>query len=446
MNSTAQDILLFVQTWWVELVCALFLVVAIPLVAGYAILAHRKLLVGLLNRSGSTPPRPLDLLRPITRAFMLLIKREAVPAGRDALIFWVAPIASMLAALTSLGALYFGPSFTVARDINIGILFIVGLSSFGFLGIFGGGASTQPYHLTGALCSTAQLVTYSLAASLALISALLLCGTLKIHAIVEAQSDQRVWFIFLAPFGFFIYPLAAILAINRRPFQLPEGESKPAGSASGYGGFRSTLYFLGEYAGMIVVASIAATLFLGGWLRPFPNVHWLNWLDNLPALLMVVIGVYCIYRAGRQPAKIQSWFVRMVALGCFAVAVILLLPRIFVSLRFAAPGINGAFWFLFKIFIYLPLFVWLRSTLPLWRFDQLVHLAWRILIPLATVNIFFVAFAMLFEWEFGWNRWLAMILANILTLCAAIFLVHLNDERSAAADSAMTATSGSHAG
>ncbi len=146
------------------------------------------------------------------------------------------------------------------------------------------------------------MVSYETAGGIAIISALLLAGTLNIPDIVAAQSDSHVWFIFLAPVGFFIFLVASIAETNRAPFDLPEAESElVAGYMTEYSGFRWALYFLGEYANMIVVASVATTLFLGGWLRPFPNVHWLNWLDFLPALLTALVGVYCIYRAGKQP-------------------------------------------------------------------------------------------------------------------------------------------------
>jgi NADH-quinone oxidoreductase subunit H len=448
MNSTPQDILGFLETWWVELVCAVILVVAVPLAAGYTILVKRKLLPGLLNRSAATEPRPRDFFQPVARAFATLMRREPTPAGTDTLIFWLAPIVAMVAALTSIGALYVGPSFRVARDINIGILFILGVSSLGFLGILlNGEASYTRPHVSGAIRAAAQFVSYGLAASLAIVSALFLCGTLKIHAIVDAQSDQRVWFIFLAPFGFLIYLLASIFGINRRPFQDPESQSAPAvGATTEYGGFRWSLYFLGEYANMIVVASVATTVFLGGWLRPFPNVRWLYWLDDLPALLMASIGAYCIYRAGKQPTKVHTWFARIAALGCLVLALLLFLPWIFSPLRFAAPGLNSAFWFLLKVSIDLSFVFWLRSTLPQWRFDQLVHLGWYILIPLAMTNLFFVAIALLFASEFGWNRWLALILANVLTAAALIFLVHLNDKRPASVHRTPTLTSDSHAG
>ena len=313
----------------------------------------------------------------------------------------------MVAALTAMGALYFGPAFRVAQDINIGILFVIGVSSLGFIGIIlGGWASNSHYSIIGAIRSTAQLVSYEAAGGIAIVSALLLAGTLRIPDIVAAQFDGHVWFIFLAPVGFFIFLVASIAETNRAPFDLPEAESElVAGYMTEYSGFRWALYFLGEYANMIVVASVATTLFLGGWLRPFPNVHWLRWFDFLPAVFLGLLGGYCIYRAGKQPVKVQTGFMWAVALACFGLAAVFIAPWIITPLRFALPGLNGAFWFLLKVSAYIYVFMWLRFTLPRYRFDQLMHLGWYILIPLAIVNVFSVGLALLLESEFGLNRW-----------------------------------------
>lgn len=448
MNPTAQAILQFLQTWWVELVCGVVIVAVVPLIAGYVVLVERKLMADMQARLGPMRVGPHGLLQPIADAVKLLIKEDIIPRDSDALIFWLAPVISMVAALTSMGALYFGPSFRVAQDINVGILFVIGVSSLGFLGIIlGGWASNSHYSIIGAIRSTAQLVSYETAGGLAIISALLLSGTLKIHAIVDAQADHHVWFIFLAPVAFFTYLVASIAETNRAPFDLPEAESElVAGYMTEYSGFRWALYFLGEYANMIVVASVATTLFLGGWLRPFPNVRWLNWLDFLPALFIALVGVYCIYRAGKQPVKIQVWFMWAVAFACFAVALIYLLPWVFAPLHLAIAGLNGAFWFLLKVSGYIYIFMWLRFTLPRYRFDQLMHLGWYILIPLAIVNVFSVGVAMLLESEFGWNRWLALILTTAFTLLVSVYLVHLHDKRTAAASSATAVPSDSYAG
>jgi NADH-quinone oxidoreductase subunit H len=437
MHPNLHALLVFLQTWWVELVSGVVIVAVVPLVAGYIVLVERKLMADMQARLGPMRVGPHGLLQPIADAVKLLIKEDIIPDNADKMVFWLAPVVSMTAALTAMGAIAFGPTFQVARDINVGLLFVIGVSSLGLFGIvLGGWASNSHYSIMGALRSTAQLVSYETAAGLALVSGLLLAGTLKIRAIVDAQQHFGVWFVFLAPVAFFVYVVASIAETNRAPFDLPEAESElVAGYMTEYSGFRWALYFLGEYANMIVVGAVAATLFLGGWLRPFPNVHWMNWLDALPALSTAAVGAYCVWRAGKQPARVQIWFMWGVALACFAAALILAAP-LWGPLNFLKLGLHGAFWFLLKIGAYIYLFMWLRFTLPRYRFDQLMHLGWYILIPLAIVNVLAVGVAMILEMEYGWNRWLAMLLTTVITLAVALFLLRLNDKRAAAASSA----------
>jgi NADH-quinone oxidoreductase subunit H len=448
MNPALHAIVSFLQTWWVQLVSGVLIVAVVPLIAGYVVLVERKLMADMQARLGPMRVGPHGLLQPIADAVKLLIKEDIIPDNADKVIFWLAPVVSMTAALVSMGAIAFGPWFQVAKDINIGILFILGVSSLGLFGIvLGGWASNSHYSLIGALRSTAQLVSYETAAGLAIISGLVLAGTLQIRSIVDVQQHYGVWFIFLAPVAFFIYLVASIAETNRAPFDLPEAESElVAGYMTEYSGFRWALYFLGEYANMIVVAAVATTLFLGGWLRPFPNVRWLDWLDILPALFTAAVGAYCVYRAGKQPVRVQTCFMWAVAALCFLVALILAATLFVPPLQGAKAGLLGAFWFLLKVSGYIYVFMWLRFTLPRYRFDQLMHLGWYLLIPLAIVNVFSVGIAMMLETEFGWNRWLALLVTTVFTLLAAAFLVHLNDKRTAAATSAAGETSDSYAG
>jgi len=448
MSPVLQSILGFLQTWWVQLVSSVLIVAVVPLIAGYVVLVERKLMADMQARLGPMRVGPHGLLQPIADALKLLIKEDIIPDDADKVIFWLAPVVSMTAALVSMGAIAFGPWFQVAKDINIGILFILGVSSLGLFGIvLGGWASNSHYSLIGALRSTAQLVSYETAAGLAIVSGLLLAGTLQIRSIVDAQQHDGVWFIFLAPLSFFVYLVASIAETNRAPFDLPEAESElVAGYMTEYSGFRWALYFLGEYANMIVVGAVATTLFLGGWLRPFPNVRWLDWLDILPALFTAAIGAYCVYRAGKQPVRVQTWFMWAVAALCLLIALILAATLFVAPFEAAKPGLLGAVWFLLKVSAYLYVFMWLRFTLPRYRFDQLMHLGWYLLIPLAIINVFAVGVAMMLESEFGWNRWLALIVTSVFTLIAAAFLLHLNDKRSAAASSAAAETTDSYAG
>lgn len=454
MSPTLHSILAFVQTWWVELLCAVLIVLVVPLIAGYIVLVERKVMADMQARLGPMRVGPHGLLQPIADALKLLIKEDLIPDNADQFIFWLAPVLSMTAALTSMGAVAFGPWFQVARDINIGLLFVVGVSALGPFGIvLGGWASNNHYSLIGALRSTAQLISYETTAGFALVSGFLLAGTLNVRAIVETQRTDQAWYVFLAPVGFVTYLIASIAETNRAPFDLPEAESElVAGYMTEYSGFRWSLYFLAEYANMIVVASVGTTLFLGGWLRPFPNVRWLGWLDAAPTLLLVAVGAYCVLRAGKQPARVQSLFMWAVAFGCFVVAAIFALASPFshLPLQMMHDGLYGAFWFLLKVSAYIYIFMWLRFTLPRFRFDQLMRLGWHILIPLALINVVDVGIALALSSEFGVNRWLAMVITTAATLGAAMLLLRWNDKHAAAASAALLADSsvagGTHAG
>jgi NADH-quinone oxidoreductase subunit H len=445
MSPMLHSMLAFVQTWWVELLCALLIVLVVPLTAVYIALVERKVIADMQARVGSMRVGPHGLLQPIADALKLLIKEDLIPDNTDQFVLWVAPVLSMTAVLTSIGALAFGPWFQVARDINIGLLFAVGVSALSPLGIvLGGWASNNHHSINGALRSTAQLISYETTVGFALVSGFLLAGTLNVRAIVEIQRTDQAWYVFLAPAGFFIYLIASIAETNRAPFNLAEAESDVvAGSMTEYSGFRWSLYFLAEYANMIVVASVGTTLFLGGWLRPFPNVRWLAWLDAAPTVLFAAVGAYCALRAGKQPARAQSLLLWAVASGNFVVAAIFALAAPFghLPLQMMHDGLYGAFWFLLKVSAYIYSFMWLRFILPRFRFDQLMRLSWHILIPLAMINVVDVGIALALSSEFGWNRWLAMVITTAATLVAATLLLRWNDKYSAAASAAMLADS-----
>ncbi len=265
-------------------------------------------------------------------------------------------------------------------------------------------------------------------------SALLFTGTLNIKSIVEAQSKEGVWFAMLAPVAFFTYLVASIAETNRAPFDLPEAESElVAGYMTEFSGFRWSLYFLAEYANMIVVASVATTLFLGGWLRPFSGVPWLNFLDFIPLLLMVVIGVYCVQRVPKQPTRVQQIFMLAVAGMCFVLGLILVAPVVLPVAKPFYAGIHGGFWFIFngfwfifKVSLYIYFFMWLRFTIPRYRFDQLMRLGWHFLIPLSIINVLFVGIALIAGSYFqlqGWGLLLVTTPAAVITLFAALLIL-----------------------
>ena len=431
---------MFVRAWWVELLCALLIVLVVPLIAGYIVLAEHRVPADEQARSG-----PAGMLQAFPGALKLLLKEDVLPDGGDWFIFWFAPMLAASAAITAMGAIAFGPWFQVGRDINIGLLFAVGVSALAPLGIvLGRWESVNHYSMIAVMRSTAQFISHESAAGFALVSGLLLAGTLKVSAIVEQQFVEHVWFVFLAPVGFFVYFVASIVGIERAHLELHEMSLEPAdGEVPEYSGFRGSLYLMTEYASKIVVASVGTTLFLGGWLRPFPNVHWLAWLDALPVLLLAALGAHWVRRAGNSAAQAQTGQMWVVAVGCFAVALIFALsaPLFWAPLRILHVGLYGAFWFLLKVATYIYILTWLRFTLPRFRFDQLMRLGWHILIPLALLNVIAVGIALALQSGLGLNRWLATLLSTAVILIVAVLLVRWNG-RYAAADS--TGFAGDH--
>ena len=406
---------------------ALVIVALLPLVAGYIVLVERKVMADMQVRLGPMRVGPQGLLQPIADAVKLLLKEDIIPESADKLVFWGAPLISVTAAMLALAALPIGPFFQIA-DLNIGLLYILGISSLGIFGIvLGGWASNSHYSLMGALRSAAQLVSYETSAGMAIVGALLLAGTLSTRGIVQEQSDTGWWFIFVAPVGFFIYLVASIAETNRAPFDMPEAESElVAGYMTEYSGFRWALYFLAEYTNMVVVASIATTLFLGGWMRPFANTRAFNFLDYLPPLLMLWVAGYCFRRTPRQPVAVQKMFMAAVGVLCVVVALVLIMPLAVPRDSFLAtskPGIHGAFWFLFKVAAYIYVFMWLRFTFPRYRFDQLMRLGWQFLVPLSIVNVMMIGLALALHRQFGWPNWISFPLSIVLTLIAGGFLL-----------------------
>jgi NADH-quinone oxidoreductase subunit H len=429
LNATVQSLLPYV----LPVVFALVIVAVLPLIAGYIVLVERKVMADMQVRLGPMRVGPHGLLQPIADAVKLLLKEDIIPESADKLIFWGAPLISVTAAMLALAALPIGPFFQIA-DLNIGLLFVLGISSLGIFGIvLGGWASNSHYSLLGALRSAAQLVSYETSAGMAVVGTLLLAGTLSTRAIVERQNDVGIWFLVAAPVGFFIYLVASIAETNRAPFDMPEAESElVAGYMTEYSGFRWALYFLAEYTNMIVVSSIATTLFLGGWLRPFAGTSFFNFLDFFPPLLMVFIAAYCFYRAPKQPVPVQKMFMVAVGLLCGLLALILVAPIVAPAgsmLASAKPGLHGAFWFLFKVAAYIYTFMWLRFTFPRYRFDQLMRLGWQFLVPLSIVNVMGIGVGLALHREFGWSAAASLLLTNLATLGVAAYLISVGEKR-----------------
>ncbi|MFZ0310009.1 MAG: complex I subunit 1 family protein [Candidatus Sulfotelmatobacter sp.] len=356
---------------------------------------ERKVLAHMQVRLGPMRVGPHGLLQPIADSLKLLLKEDIMPAEADTFVFWLAPFVVVLAAFTVFVVVPFGPTHAIT-DMNIGILFMLGVSSLSVLGIvMAGWASNSHYPLIGALRSSAQMVSYEVAMGLAVVSAILMTslnatgtGTLSMIGIVQAQLAQGEWFIFkffpLGLIAFFIFGVAMVAETNRAPFDLAEAESElTAGFHTEYSGFRWSLFFLSEYTAMIAVSSIAVTLWLGGWLRPFPNLlHNSAWdllFSLFPGATVLFLAAMCFFNAARMP-KHPLFRIQTIGLAVFGVilgliGLVLFIPA--VSLR-----VQDIFWFSAKVAGFMYLYIWYRGTFPRYRFDQLMQMGWKILLPL----------------------------------------------------------------
>jgi NADH-quinone oxidoreductase subunit H len=355
---------------------------------------ERKILAHMQVRLGPMRVGPHGLLQPIADAIKLLLKEDIIPDEADKFVFWIAPFIVVLAAFTVFVVVPFGPTHAIT-DMNIGILFMLGVSSLSVLGVvMAGWASNSHYPLIGALRSSAQMVSYEVAMGLAVVSVVLMTslndqstGTLSMIGIVEAQFVQQEWFLFkffpLGLIGFGIFAIAMVAETNRAPFDLPEAESElTAGFHTEYSGFRWSLFFLAEYSAMIAVSSIAVTLWLGGWLRPFPNAlngpTWDLVFSLIPGITFLLLAAMCFYNTARMP-KHPLFRVQTIGLAGFglvlgAIGLLLFVPA--VRLRVA-----DIFWFSAKVAAFMYLYIWYRGTFPRYRFDQLMKVGWKVLLP-----------------------------------------------------------------
>jgi NADH-quinone oxidoreductase subunit H len=371
---------------------------------------ERKILAHMQVRLGPMRVGPHGLLQPIADALKLLLKEDIMPAEADSAIFWTAPFIVVLAAFTTFVVVAFGPTHAIT-DMNIGILFMLGVSSLSVLGIvMAGWASNSHYPLIGALRSSAQMVSYEVAMGMAVVSVVLMTslnasgtGTLSMIGIVQAQLVQQEWFIFkffpLGLIAFFIFAVAMVAETNRAPFDLAEAESElTAGFHTEYSGFRWSLFFLAEYSAMIAVSSIAVTLWLGGWLRPFPN--WLStplWdllFSLIPGVTFLFLGALCFFNAARMP---KHPYFKIQTIGLAGFGAILALIGLVLFVPDVRVRVQDVFWFSAKVAGFMYLYIWYRGTFPRYRFDQLMRMGWKVLLPMGLGVLVLTAGVALFQ-------------------------------------------------
>ncbi|HXU11146.1 MAG TPA: NADH-quinone oxidoreductase subunit NuoH [Candidatus Binatia bacterium] len=376
----------------------LLILMVLPLLIAYLQLVERKVLGFMQVRLAPRRVGWHGLLQPIADAVKLLIKEDTIPEKSDRFLFTLAPIVTVIPALTALAVIPFASeSFTLfgytvrpfITDINIALVFLLSISSLGIYGIIlGGWASNSKYSLLGALRSSAQMISYEVPLGFAVVGVMMLTGTASMVGIVNAQKEAGVWYVLPQILGFFCYFIAAVAETNRVPFDLPEAEAElVAGFHTEYSGMKFALFFLAEYTNMIVVSSIATILFFGGWLRPFPNVSGLDFLENGWLVLgPLVAGAFLGWLVDQ---RLGGGLRLMFAGGIAGTALGVLIARSDVMglASWHMPAVSGMFWFSLKVSFFLFLYIWFRGTYPRYRYDQLMALGWKWLIPLSILNV-----------------------------------------------------------
>jgi NADH-quinone oxidoreductase subunit H len=331
----------------------------------YMTLIERRVIAKIQGRLGPNRAGPFGLLQPVADAMKMAFKEQIVPTQAKRSIYLIAPVLSVIVALSAFAVIPIGNSWIDGKqsiwdpliaDINVGLLWILSMSSLAVYGIvLGGWSSGNRYSLLGSLRSAAQMVSYETSLGLALSGTLMWAGTLSLVGIIHAQLNQGIWFILAQPLGFVVYIIAAIAEVNRAPFDLPEAEQElTAGYLTEYSGLRWSLYQMAEYINMITVSAVASTLFFGGW----------------------------------------SFF------G---------LERI--------PGVSILI-FLVKVAFFLFLFIWIRATLPRIRYDRLMRFGWQLLLPLAVLNVIITATVVALGWPW-WVSGLAGLIVIVALLLSA---------------------------
>jgi NADH-quinone oxidoreductase subunit H len=358
---------------------------------------ERKVIAHVQVRPGPYRVGPHGLLQPLADVIKLLTKEDLLPPYVNKPLYLLAPFLAMTMALISISVIPFGPQIHVGRvttlmqltDLNIGVLFILAASSMGVYGIvLAGWASNNKYALIGGLRSSAQMISYELPMSLAIAAPLLISNTLSLRQLVERQAGSIVeWNILHGPFpqivSFLVFIIAAFAETNRVPFDLPEAENElVAGFHTEYSSMKFASFFMAEYANMITVSALATLLFLGGWMAPWSTA----WGSNLvPTAIFAVAGATALYHGANPARRRDKYSLPVVGVIFLIVAGVFLLPAV-------QGWLLPLFWFGAKTGGILFLFMWVRATLPRFRYDQLMGFTWKFLFPVAMLNLLVTSF------------------------------------------------------
>ena len=378
----------------VPIVKIAILVFIVLTVDAYLTWIERKVIAHIQSRWGPHRTGPHGLLQPLADGVKFIFKEDPMPANVDKAAYFLAPFITLMLALTSLAVIPFGPQhFTVfgyesgigVADVNISLLVLFAITALSVYGVaLAGWASNNKYSLLGGLRSSAQMISYELALTLSVVGVLLIAGDFSLRKIVDLQAGVGNgllgWNVFPQIIGFGCFFIAAIAETNRVPFDLPEAESElVAGFHTEYASMKFAMFFIAEYTSMITVSCLATIMFFGGWLSPFPD-SW-TFTHYLPSLLMIPFGLWVIFDGIRY----ENLFGRMVlpVVG----AVLTIIGAGLIVLPAFNDGIQGIFWFLAKVFTFLFVYIWMRGTLPRFRYDQLMSFGWKFLLPVSIANV-----------------------------------------------------------
>jgi len=366
---------------WLTALKALFVFVLLVVLTLLSIWGERRVVARMQQRSGPNRVGPFGIAQGLADGVKLALKEDIIPAMADKPVYVLAPIISAIPAFLAFSVIPFGPKVSIAgnetalqlTDLNVGVLWILACASFGVYGIvLSGWSSGSTYPLLGSLRSAAQVISYEIAMGLSLVAVFLYAGSLSTSEIVAAQADGGSigpvplpgWFVFVLPVSFAIYVVAMTGETNRAPFDLPEAESELVGGFhTEYSSLKFAMFFLAEYINMITVSALATTLFLGGWMAPWP---------------FSLVDVF-------------------------------------------STGFFPIVWFLLKVASFIFFFIWLRGTLPRMRYDQFMRFGWKFLVPASLVWIVLVATVRVLSIEAEDRRSVFLVVLGVLAVLAAIW-------------------------
>jgi NADH-quinone oxidoreductase subunit H len=390
---------------------------------------ERKVLAHIQLRIGPRRVGPHGLLQPLADVVKLITKEDMIPSHVNKVFYLLAPFIAVMFALIPIAVIPFGASLDLPAmqlgpisipaihtnmeltDINVGILFILGITGMGVYGVaLAGWSSNNKYALLGGLRSSAQMISYELPMAMAIATPLLVLNSLSLRKIVEAQSGYYLgfiprWSIFqnapLLIIAFIVYIIAAFAETNRVPFDLPEAENElVAGFHTEYGSMKFAAFFMAEYCNMITVCCVATLLFLGGWHPIFPEKFGSS---LIPAVVFLGAGLISFMHAASPARKFDRYTLPVVGLVSLALAALFAGAAVFEMFPAVAAGnafltlqaslakaVMPIVWFSAKVIFLLFVYIWVRGTLPRFRYDQLMRFAWTFLFPVAVVNLFLV--------------------------------------------------------